>query len=187
MNTKLNQLLKQAGTIRHLINVVNGIPKEYQKLGIIYQVGKYVHILPPVYDHESQLWLSWEKIGTNSYKSPIYGEFPTLCIPTKVFRKIQYRGLGYLEDINQQIRRFCWQNSTPETPEPTPHTPELVISNWRDYFLPDNSSTRHIMKLYDNWIDNGKLVLIDGEDYRKEFWERYSDCFSDDILPLMDY
>ena len=105
-----------------------------------------------------------------------------VVIPTKIFRKFIADPLGYLERINQQIRRFCWQNTHQPTPQ---YTPELAISDWQKYFLPNNCSVTGTMELYDNWIVDGKLVLIDGEDYRREFWDRYADCFSDDILPLM--
>lgn len=180
MDKKLRKMLEQAGTIRHLSNVLNSIPKEHTELGIVYRCGKYVHILPPVYDYNSGKWLAWEKIGKNEYEAPIYGNFTTIMLSYKTFRKVQYRGFEYLEDINQHIRKYCWQELKTEKQK----QPELSISNWKEYFIEENSTNADIMELYENWIDNKKLILIDeaGTDYRQNFYNRFGHCFDEKIL-----
>lgn len=184
MNKVLRNMLENAGTVRHVCNMllITGIR------GITNEERKQIH-----YNCTYKVWGSGKKQEiVIEIPNWYWGEDGGLIIeaadeevvvPKKVFRRLLADPLGYLESINQHIRRFCWQNTQLTT---TPqHTPELAISDWQKYFLSNNCSVTGTMELYDNWIDNGKLVLIDGEDYRREFWDRYADCFSDDILPLM--
>jgi hypothetical protein len=65
----------------------------------------------------------------------------------------------------------------------------MKIKNWKDYLVnKDITEEKNIeleKDLQKGWLDeDGNLVLIDefGEDYRKQFWEKYQFVFDDRVL-----
>jgi hypothetical protein len=68
---------------------------------------------------------------------------------------------------------------------------DIVIVNWKDYVCGnvDKNDASAMEKLEkqlkkDGWLDvRGNLVLVeDGEDYTKQFWQKYDVCFDEKIL-----
>ena len=59
-----------------------------------------------------------------------------VVMTSKMFRKFIIDPLGYLESINQQIRRFCWQNH--ETPKTSPHSYKVLseseLKEWENKY-----------------------------------------------------
>lgn len=132
MNKVLRNMLENAGTVRHVCNMllITGIR------GITNEERKQIH-----YNCTYKVWGSGKKQEiVIEIPNWYWGEDGGLIIeaadeevvvPKKVFRRLLADPLGYLESINQHIRRFCWQNAQPTT---TPqYTPELAISNWQKY------------------------------------------------------
>lgn len=182
MNKKLRSMLEQAGTIRHLCNLLlvtnlGSITNE-ERNQILKHTSWFVEkknnitIEIPSYewDDENELFINYGYVGNR------------MTIEKKKFRKCLVNPLGYLESINQHIRKYCWQELKTEKQK----QPELSISNWKEFFIEENATTTDIIELYENWIENKKLILIDesGTDYRENFWNRFGHCFDEKILEV---
>lgn len=59
-----------------------------------------------------------------------------------------------------------------------------IISNWIDYVVEGTDIDKLEQQLMDWLDDEGNLILIDelGEDYTKQFWNRYDIVFHEEIL-----
>ena len=131
MNKVLRNMLENAGTVRHMCNMllitgISGITNEERKQirdNCTYKVwgsGKKQEIVIEIPN-----WYWGEDGGLI-----IEAADEEVVMTSKMFRKFIVDPLGYLEKINQHIRRFCWQNSSTPTPQ---HTPKLAISNLQKY------------------------------------------------------
>lgn len=111
MNKVLRNMLENAGLVRHVCNMllITGADniciedKKEIRNNCTYKVwgsGKKQEIvieIPNWYWDEDRLIIE--------------DADEEVVVPKKVFRRLLIDPLGYLESINQQIRRFCWQNS----------------------------------------------------------------------------
>jgi hypothetical protein len=194
MDKKLRKMLEQAGTIRHLYNcafvrelykndtsLTEDQIKEIRKHSILEVQGQNVIIYIPEWR-----WVYDQYASGSGFTGEIEftEEFENIIVITKkVYRKFIEHPFHYMETINQHIRKYCWQELNTEQKQ---KQPDLSIENWKDYFMEENATKADVIELYENWIEDKKLILIDeaGTNYRQNFWDRFGHCFDDKIMEV---